>query len=226
MENKTTIGEYQISTLVTGGWKENCYLIKHLPGGELALIDPGDDAERIVKIILDAGAKLKHIFLTHAHHDHIGAAAAVSRKFNLPCILHENDKRLLRHSPMYALRFEGRQIKAPTFLSTFGGEPTFDFGNQQIQTFYTPGHTNGSVCYAFDGFIFTGDTLLNHELGRTDLPGSDAHQIKKSAKRLINSVSDDAIIFPGHGDLWTMEEAKIWWSTVDRVAAEYECKIC
>src|SRR3990167_42154 len=106
VETAISLGEYRIVTIVTGdSWRENCYLVHHLASRELALIDPGDDSDSIVRAVVESDAGLRHILLTHAHHDHVGAVAALCQRFSLACNVHKGDARLMRHAPMYAMRF-------------------------------------------------------------------------------------------------------------------------
>src|SRR5665811_2080225 len=140
-------GAIKIFLLVNGGdWKENCYLVSHIPSGEQIVIDPGDDAVSIIHLVEENGGGLRHILLTHAHHDHVGAVAELYRTFNLPCELDKADVRLLYHAPMYALRFAKRFIEAPLPFLTFENQPQLAIGDQSITVFHTPGHTPGSVC--------------------------------------------------------------------------------
>ena len=112
-------GHYRVKTLVTGGtWKENCYIVQH-DSGDLCLIDPGDDAEEIISVVEESQGTPRKILLTHAHHDHVGAAAAVSRRFDIPCELHQADLRLLHHAPMYGLRFANKKIEVPKDIRVF-----------------------------------------------------------------------------------------------------------
>ena len=192
----TSSGEYQITTIVTGElWKENCYLVNHLPSGEQVLIDPGDDPDLIVQAVLDGGAKLRHILLTHAHHDHVGAVAALCRRFGLPCDVHKGDARLLRHAPMYASRFAGKRIEPPEPFRAYEDQPVFQLGERSIETIHTPGHTSGSVCSKVGDFVFTGDTLLYERVGRTDLPGGDAALLVTSVRWLMEHLPNDTIMF-------------------------------
>ena len=206
------LGEYRIITIMTGEpWKENCYLVTYMPSGEQALIDPGDDPDFIIQAVLDSGARLRYILLTHAHHDHVGAVAALCRRFDLPCDVHKGDARLLRHAPMYAWRFAGKQIEPPKPFRVYEDQPTFQLGQQRIEVIHTPGHTYGSVCYYFGDFVFTGDTLLYQHVGRTDLPGANADQLAVSVSQLVERLPGDVVIFPGHGQKWTLAEAQAWW---------------
>jgi len=207
------VGDFQIDTLITGApWRENCYVVRHQPSGDLAVIDPGDNAEAILQAC--AQGQVRYILLTHAHHDHVGAAAPLCRHFNLPCHLHRADVRLLHHAPMYALRFAGKKIDVPAAFETFDQAAEFSLGGQALAVIHTPGHTPGCVCYTLPGpagVAFTGDTLMREAVGRTDLPGADAAALKASVTRLLEQLPPATLLLGGHGRPWTAAEAQVWW---------------
>jgi hydroxyacylglutathione hydrolase len=204
-------GGCRISCLVTGEeWKQNTYIVTHQSSSNTIVIDPGDNAEFIIQQIEDAKGKCAHILLTHAHHDHVGAASQLSEHYNMACKLHKLDVRLLVHAPMYALSFANKKILAVSRFQTFE-ELCLSDEKPTIKALHTPGHTKGSVCYIMDGFVFTGDTLLYKRVGRTDLPGSSTEELSGSVRKLLNKLRDDIILFPGHGKPWATIEAKVWW---------------
>jgi hydroxyacylglutathione hydrolase len=214
-EIQRRIGEFEIQTIKSGApWKENCYLVRHLPTGEQAVIDPGADVETIIRAVLANGSELAQLWLTHAHHDHIGAAAGLCQRFGLSCRLHKADQRMLRHAPMYALRFGGLQIEIPTDVQFFETPCQFQVGGHLVDVIHTPGHTPGGVCYSLNGFIFTGDTLIYEHVGRTDLPGGDDSLIKDSVSKLLENLPAETVIFGGHGRPWTAVQSNEWWQTV------------
>lgn len=204
-------GNCKVTCFVTGNeWKQNTYIVSHLSSATSIVVDPGDGADSIIKCIQDGGGKVSHILLTHPHHDHVGAAEQVSEYFNVSCELHKQDVRLLMHAPMYALRFANKKVIPVTRFQHF---EELCIRSEEVDVFsiHTPGHTKGSVCYVFDGFVMTGDTLLNRHVGRTDLPGSSAEEISNSINKLLQDLPNEMIIFPGHGKPWTIAEAKDWW---------------
>jgi hydroxyacylglutathione hydrolase len=213
MEADFILGDYQVSRIVSEYWQENCYLVNHTPSGELAVIDPGNAGDSIIQAVEQKGANLKHVFLTHAHHDHVASVAMIHQRFSVECTLHQADLRLLRHAPMYAMRFGGCKIQAPKPFATFSAPAEFEFGTGTIRIFHSPGHTSGSVCYLFDGFSFTGDTLLHKQIGRTDLPGGETETLLASVNRLVEEIPAEYTLFPGHGKSWKVEDALTWWKT-------------
>ena len=210
-------GDYNITCIVTGEqWKQNAYIITQVASSATIIVDPGDNADFIISYIQDRGGKVTRILLTHPHHDHIGALREVSEYFNVVCELHKQDVKLLIHAPMYALRFANKPMVPVSRFQHFE-ERCVDTGELSVRSIHTPGHTKGSVCYLFDGFVFTGDTLLYKHVGRTDLPGSNTEEILRSIKKLLNELSDEITIFSGHGKSWTIGKAKGWWKNLRQV---------
>lgn len=202
-------GDCNVTCIVTGGkWKQNTYIVSQVSSSNTIIVDPGGSSELIIKHIDDAGGKVTHILLTHPHHDHVGAVAQVSERFDVACELHAQDVRLLKHAPMYALSFAKKEIAA---VSRFQPFEELSLVKPVLRSLHTPGHTKGSVCYVFDGFAFTGDTLLYQRVGRTDLPGSSSADLFQSIEQILTDLTDETVLFSGHGNPWTVGEAKQWW---------------
>lgn len=200
-----------VACIVTGGeWKQNTYVVIHKPSLMATIIDPGDCASFIIDYISRANCNVARILLTHAHFDHVGAIMELSDYFNVVCDLHEDDVRLLKQAPMYALRFSNKVLAPITKFNTFN-ILCVNSADYSLRSIHTPGHTKGSVCYAFSDFVFTGDTLLKGHVGRTDLPGSSPIELNGSIDLLLNELNDDTLIYSGHGKPWSIGEAKIWW---------------
>lgn len=194
-------------------WRENCYLLC-FQDQECFIIDPGFACEDVCSYVESHGYLVKGILLTHAHHDHLASADYISGHFHVPCILHEADKRLLMHAPMYALRFAQETIKRPAnimWLTDAVGDNLA--GQYGIHVIHTPGHTPGGVCYICGNVIFSGDTIVKGYVGRTDLPGSNREQLEASVEQLFASqeIPDGMDLYPGHGLAWTISEAREWW---------------
>ena len=214
-------GTCNITCIVTGEkWKQNTYMVTQLSSSNTIIVDPGDNADLIINHIQGRGGRVTRILLTHPHHDHVGAAAQVSEHFNVACELHKLDVRLLMHAPMYALRFANKKISSVSRFQPFE-ELHMGSGAPALSSIHTPGHTKGSVCYLFDGFVFTGDTLLYQHVGRTDLPGGSAEEIAGSVSKVLGHLSDETLIFPGHGKPWTIGEAKAWWRETEITPPRY-----
>ena len=202
---------YRIST--GGRWKENSYLVVDQATKNSILIDPGYDSEWLIAVIEENGYSLKHIILTHAHHDHIAGVQDISEYFCLPCILHPADKRVLMHAPMYGIQFAKRTVKRPKDVLWLDEAVGRELANEGLCILHTPGHSKGGICVFFRQLIFTGDTLVREYLGRTDLPEGDREKIIDSVNQIFVQAKEKSsrIIYPGHGERWGVDEAHTWW---------------
>jgi hydroxyacylglutathione hydrolase len=215
-----TADDYQVETIKTGRWKENSYVVQHVASREIALIDPGNDADAIFESIEHMDGIPKLVLLTHAHFDHVGALDAVCTRYGLPFYIHSGDHRLLQRATLYAMSFERQVVTIPegyqpleTSTPAWSGDP--------VEFIHTPGHTDGGVCYYWDGICFSGDTLLNKLVGRSDLPGSSGEGLKKSVGKLLDSLPPDTLLFPGHGGTWTVADARSWWKNHSEAPPQY-----
>lgn len=191
----------------------NCYLVYNESTHEGAIIDPGDEAERLLNQIAREQVELKYILLTHAHFDHILAVGEIKRQTGAQVVVCREDEYLFAPDanlgPFGAF---GRQLKN---RYDFPGADiwaeegtTVEFGGMTAKFMHTPGHTLGScVIQLNDDILFTGDTLFRHECGRTDLPGGSWPDMLKSLKRL-HDLPGDFRVLPGHEGLSTLEEER------------------
>jgi hydroxyacylglutathione hydrolase len=205
-------GDVRVEAFVTGTWREICYVVTDRAAPETAVIDPGDEHGRLIAHIEDRGQRVRLMLLTHAHYDHVGAVAALSRYTALPCHVHRGDLVLLRRAPLYALAFEQKSIPLPKAVEVFDDRTKFELGARAFESVPCPGHTPGSVCFRYGDLLFVGDTLLQGERGRTDLPGGDVGALEKSIAVLLEEFEGDLVLFPGHGEPWTLDEARRWWA--------------
>jgi hydroxyacylglutathione hydrolase len=191
-------------SIITGKWKENCYVVMDENGDSL-IIDPGSDEESIVDFIEANNLKILSILNTHAHFDHIGAVKVLKDKYSVPFYLHSKDRKLLKYANLYMKIFEGDSpVKVPVvdyFFDQTG--MTIQLGKFLIHVLFTPGHTEGGVCFRIENLLFTGDTLLKGGIGRVDFPGGDETTLKKSLK-IISKLPGNILVYPGHGEPTTL----------------------
>lgn len=206
---ESTVGDLEITTIVTGRWAENCYVTRDA-GGNILIIDPGAEEERLIAQIGESPSV--SILLTHGHYDHVGAAARLVETYKARCFIGANDSELAKQAPLYAMAFDRAVARAPHHVETFTAGATLALGHQRVRTVACPGHTRGSAAFILGNVVFTGDTLLRKAVGRTDLPGGDAGSLRASVDELLAGLADDIALLPGHGPRWTVGEAKMWWA--------------
>jgi hydroxyacylglutathione hydrolase len=209
-QQTTEVGPYRIDTVKTGRWRQNAYIIQHSPSHEIILIDPGDEEETILEKLDAQGQTPRFVLLTHGHFDHVGALEAVCQRYGLPFYLHSKDYRLLQHAALYAMSFDKRTVAIPESYTALE-DARLEWSAGPVNFIHTPGHTNGGVCYHWEGLCFTGDTLLNKLVGRTDLPGSDGKGLRQSIDRMLECLPAETMLFPGHGGPWPVSKARAWW---------------
>ena len=184
-------------SLEVGELETNCYLFFDEAGRRCLVIDPGAEAESILALIAAEKLLPQAVVLTHAHPDHLEAAATVTGHFRIPLWVHEADEKLLR-SPA------GRNLAA-----MFGVEPPavgrllhdgdrLGAGSLELEVVHSPGHSPGSILLHGAGLLFTGDTLFRGDVGRTDLPGGSEEELRRSLDR-IRQFPPATVILPGHG---------------------------
>jgi hydroxyacylglutathione hydrolase len=192
-----------------GIFEENCYLVSDEASGKAVIIDPGDEAPRLIEMVRDAGVTLEAIWLTHAHVDHIGAVAAVRRAFGVPVSLHPLDlpyytRLSARSAEMYGLDFE--QPEAPERELADGD--VLECGSLRFSVMHVPGHAPGLVSFNGHGAAFGGDLLFAGSIGRTDLPLASPTDMDASLERFA-TLPDETIVFPGHGPRTTLAREKL-----------------
>ena len=192
-----------------GPFEENCYLVVDETSGRAVLIDPGDEADRIVDMVRASGAELEAVWLTHAHVDHIGAVAAIKRQFDVPVHLHPLDlpyytQLSARAADMYGLEFE--QPEGPD--RELADEQVLECGALRFTVMHVPGHAPGLVAFTGHGVSFGGDLLFAGSIGRTDLPLGNPADMTASLARYTATLADETVVHPGHGPATTIGREK------------------
>ena len=197
----------EASMLTVGPVQENAYFVR-LPGASTAIVvDPGDEAPRLLEVQRGLGiTTLAAILLTHTHFDHIGAVAAVARASGAPVYVPEREIEMLRDPNAYVRLpgfgpFEGYEAD-----HTVAGGETLELAGLRFDVRFVPGHSIGHVSYALPdhGALFSGDVLFQGSVGRVDLPGGDWPTLEASIGRLLDEYPDETVVYPGHMGLTTL----------------------
>ena len=192
-----------IEKVVVGPFATNCYIVGDESTKEGIIIDPGDEAKKILKRVNELGLDIKLILLTHGHIDHAGALKEVKEALNVDVAVHVDDANFERYqSAGLVLGLFYPKPPAPDRLLKDGD--TLDIAGMHFDVLHTPGHTAGGICLLRDGVVFSGDTLFNRSIGRSDLPGGNHSQLLESIHNKLLVLDDDTVVHPGHGDETTI----------------------
>ncbi len=194
----------KIKTLVVGPIQNNCYIV-YDENKTTFVVDPGGDGSKIVSLCKENNLDVKYIINTHGHLDHIGANKDLKEAYpKAELVIHADDEKML-YDPNYNLSaLMGEKIISPKADITVKDQDTLDFGGRKIKVIHTPGHTPGGILLLVDDYLFTGDTVFQGSVGRTDLPGGDMKVLIKSIKEKFLNLSNKLRVFPGHGDETTI----------------------
>jgi len=196
---------YVLETVVVGSLEVNCYLLADAVTLECAVIDPGDDGEKIIARINEKKLKPVAIINTHSHADHIGADAQINNAFNVPIMIHRADAPNLSDPAGNLSAYEGGELVAPAAGRLLEDGDIIGIGNLKIRVVHTPGHTKGCILLSVEDLLFTGDTLFCGTVGRTDLPGGSDAELNRSLKK-FNEFARSTRILPGHEKQCTLKE--------------------
>lgn len=199
----------QIEMIVAGVYAMNCYIVHCDETNEGFVIDPGGSEDKIINYIVEKGINLKGILMTHAHGDHHMGLAGLKAVYPVPVYLHASDRYMAEDAAINLSNtmYGPDSVFTPEINLQDGMK--IPFGNGFIRTIHTPGHTKGGVCYLIDKYLFTGDTLFESSVGRTDLDGGNDVQLIKSIKNQLLKLSDDLIVLPGHGGASTIGRERV-----------------
>ena len=177
----------------------NTYLVWDEVNRKGFIVDPGGFDEYMVSLIDKEAIDLEYIILTHGHGDHIGGVERYMEKFpSAKLIACEAEKDFLLDPAMNeSLELCYKELRLTADIYVNDGD-TLDVGDMKLKFIHTPGHTPGGMCIYVDGALFSGDTLFQYSIGRTDFPGGDFGQIIKSIKEKLFCLPDDTKVYPGH----------------------------
>jgi len=198
-----------IATLPVGLIETNCYIVGCEETRRGAVIDPGGHPQRILAEVKRQGLSLEYVLNTHAHFDHTDANGALIEATGARLALHSDDLPLLQAAGGAAW-FGMRAVPSPAPGLALHDGDELEIGSIRFKVLHTPGHSPGHVClYApKDGVLFDGDVLFRRGVGRYDLPGGDWDVLLDSIQRVLFSLPDETVVYPGHGPATTIGEER------------------
>ncbi|KYK25912.1 hypothetical protein AYK20_10015 [Thermoplasmatales archaeon SG8-52-1] len=205
-----TSSKLQVEPLVVGPLLSNCYIVYDDRLKEGVIIDPGDDADIILKAVEELAIDIKFILATHGHFDHVGAVTPIKRALKAEFLAHKDDFFFIEDGQKSARRWNidiEQPPKPDRFISD--GEK-IKVGTFHLEVIHTPGHSPGGVSFLHDSMLFGGDTLFQGSIGRTDFRKGSFEDLSKSIKTRLYSLPDDTIVYTGHGPVTTIGEEKMY----------------
>lgn len=185
----------KIKRFIGGSLESNGYVLYHRAGGDCMIIDPGYVPKVFIDFVEEQQLTVKGIIATHGHHDHVGAVPTLQDRFDCPVYMHPED---------------GARYRGATVPVTDGDVLMLE--EEPLLIVHTPGHTRGSICVMAEKsrVCFTGDTLFDTDLGRTDLEGGSEVDMERTIREIIAGWPNDITIYPGHDNGCTMKKVRIW----------------
>jgi len=189
----------KVEKLAVGEMQANCYLVWDEQSKEAVVIDPGGDPDTIIDAISRNSLKVIHIINTHGHVDHVEANDLIRQKTEASLFIHSADVSLLQDLELNLSQALGRGKNFLPPTKALEDKDKLKLNGFDLEVLHTPGHTPGSICLYGDKRLFSGDTLFAGGVGRTDLPGGNFRQLKDSLEHKILKLSDEVVVYPGHG---------------------------
>ena len=199
----------RIETIMVGQMGTNCYLVWDEESKRGFLVDPGEQADKIIRVCSRYEIKPEAILLTHGHFDHIGGAAELKKASGAKVYALAEEKKVCR-TPELNLSAQMPPVVTIEADEWLTDGQTVETAGISFQVIATPGHTVGGCCYYCKegGFLFSGDTLFEESVGRTDFPTGSMSSLVRSVKEKLFVLPEDTKVYPGHGDITTIGREK------------------
>ena len=200
----------EIKRLVLGLVRTNCYIVYSEETKKAVIIDPAADSRRIMEEISGLGVVPEAVLLTHGHFDHMLAAESLKNGYQIPICVHKADAELVKHPDLNCSQQFLHMAYAISANEELEDGQNLRFLDGAFTVLSTPGHTEGSCCYYAkeDNILFSGDTLFQESVGRTDLPTGSTAKLVNSIREKLFMLPEDTLVLSGHGDQTTIGEEK------------------
>ncbi len=185
---------------------ENSYIFRRDGSDRALIVDPGEEAPKLLAAIDQLGVTLDGILLTHTHFDHVGAVAPVAKATGAEVWVPQLEKPVLADIMSFVPWPGFGPYESWDAEHTVAGGETLELAGFQIEVIFTPGHSPGHVTYSIadEAAVFSGDVLFQGSVGRTDLPGGDWPTLLDSIRGLVDSLPEETQVFPGHMGLTSL----------------------
>jgi hydroxyacylglutathione hydrolase len=208
-----------IAGFPAGSWGTNCYVLATGPGEPCLIVDPGQQSiDGVHDIIREHRLVPAAVLLTHGHIDHVWSVAPLSAEFDIPALIHADDRHRLvdpagtsiiaAREQLLAMTKNSLELTEPSDVRLLTDEQALDLAGIPMVVRHAPGHTEGSAVFVLDEVMFSGDVLFAGSIGRTDLPGGDHASMIESLRRVILPAPDDLVVLPGHGPQTTIGQER------------------
>jgi glyoxylase-like metal-dependent hydrolase (beta-lactamase superfamily II) len=200
-----------VRMFTVGPVQENCFIVRRKDTGTALIVDPGEEADRLLKAVDELGIeKVEAILVTHTHFDHVGAVAPVAEATGAPVYCPELEREVLANIMDYVPWPGFGPFESYEADHTVAGGETLDLAGMKIEVLFTPGHSPGHVTYAIrdERALFSGDVLFQGSVGRVDLPGGDWPTLLSSIQSLVDEFEPETVVYPGHMGITTLERER------------------
>lgn len=191
-----------IKRFIAGQLENNMYLIADEASKKAVLIDASSNIPELIDAAKDYD--VEYILLTHGHFDHIMGLTSLKKALNAKAVICKDDLVISDNINEFTSLFGLPGVTPPTYEKYIKDGDVIKVGNLEIKVIQTPGHTEGGVCYLIDGNLFSGDTLFNGSVGRTDLFGGNFKKLSDSINNKLFKLDEKTKVYPGHGDMTTI----------------------
>jgi len=195
-----------VRMFTVGPVQENTFLFRREGSDRALIVDPGEEADRLLAAIEEMGVQLDGILLTHTHFDHVGAVAPVAKATGAEVWVPEIEKGVLADINSFVPWAEFGPFESWNAEHTLKGSEKLELAGFEIDVLFTPGHSPGHVTFYIpdEAAIFSGDVLFQGSVGRTDLPGGDPRVLMQTLRTLAETLPDETVVHPGHMGLTTI----------------------